>query len=222
MVAAPRCGPGQIRHRVKVCGVNFADSLITRGQYQKQPKPPFSDGFEVFGEVLELGAGVQGIALGDRVIAMTSCGGYAEQVVSEVNRCVPMPAAMFWAHGAPFPVLFGTSHVGLWNRARLRAGETLVVNRAPSVVGVIAVSTTSTPEKLEVGRMHGADHLIDSSHEDVRTRIKELAGGRGARSGGEPQIHRQGGDHYLLTRTVAPRIDCWRLRTVVPRRKHEC
>ena len=70
-VPVPQPGPGQVRIRVKACGVNFADSLITRGQYQNQPQPPFSPGFEVSGEVLELGAGVQGIALGDRVIAVS-------------------------------------------------------------------------------------------------------------------------------------------------------
>ena len=190
-VPEPRPGLGQVRIRVKACGVNFADSLITRGQYQKQPQPPFSPGFEVSGEVLELGAGVQGIATGDRVIAITPPGGYAEQVVADARRCVPMPAAMSWEHGAAFPVVFGTSHVALWHRARLRAGETLVVHGASGGVGLSAVAigkhlaatviaTASSPEKLEVARAHGADHLIDSSQEDVRTRIKALTGGRGA------------------------------------------
>ena len=190
-LAEPRPGRGQVRIRVRACGVNFADSLITRGQYQKQPQPPFSPGFEVSGEVLELGAGVQGIALGDRVIAIAPYGGYAEQLVADVTRCVPMPAAMSWVHGAAFPVVFGTSHVALWHRARLRAGETLVVHGASGGVGLTAVAigkqlgatviaTASNPEKLAVARAHGADHLIDSSHEDVRARIKELTGGRGA------------------------------------------
>lgn len=190
-VPEPRPGPGQARIRVRACGVNFADRLITRGQYQKQPQAPFSPGFEVSGEVLELGAGVTGIAVGDRVIAITPWGGYAEQVVAEVNRCVSMPAAMSWQHGAAFPVVFGTSHVALWHRARLRAGEALVVHGASGGVGLTAVAigkqlgatviaTASSPEKLEVARAHGADHLIDSSHEDVRARIKALTGGRGA------------------------------------------
>ena len=190
-VPEPHPGPGQVRIRVRACGVNFADSLITRGQYQKQPQPPFSPGFEVSGEVLELGAGVEKIAVGDRVIAMTPHGGYAGQVVADVNRCVPLPAAMSWEHGAAFPVVFGTSHIALWHRARLRAGETLVVHGASGGVGLTAVAigkqlgatviaTASSPEKLEVAREHGADHLIDSSREDVRARIKELTVERGA------------------------------------------
>ena len=190
-VPEPRPDPGQVRIRVRACGVNFADSLITRGQYQKQPQPPFSPGFEVSGEVVELGDGATGIAIGDRVIAITPHGGYAEQVVADINRCVPMPTAMTWAHGAAFPVVFGTSHVALWHRARLRAGETLVVHGASGGVGLTAVAigkhlgatviaTANGPAKLQVAREHGADHLIDTSHEDVRTRIKELTGGRGA------------------------------------------
>ena len=190
-IPAPMLATGQVRIQVRACGVNFADSLITRGQYQVQPQPPFSPGFEVAGEVLETGEGVEGFAVDDRVLAITPHGGYAEQVVANANRCVPMPAAMPWEHGAAFPVVFGTSHVALWHRARLRAGETLVVHGASGGVGLTAVAigkqlgatviaTASSPEKLEVARQYGADHLIDSSHEDVRARIKELTSGRGA------------------------------------------
>ncbi|MFO1423790.1 MAG: NADPH:quinone oxidoreductase family protein [Candidatus Competibacteraceae bacterium] len=190
-VPVPTPAPGQVRVRVRACGVNFADSLITRGQYQVQPQPPFSPGFEVAGEVLEVGEGVTRFKAGDRVIAITPHGGYAEQVVVNVNRCVAMPAAMPWEHGAAFPVVFGTSHVALWHRARLRAGETLVVHGASGGVGLTAVAigkqlgatviaTASGPEKLAVAREQGADHLIDSNREDVRARIKALTGGRGA------------------------------------------
>ncbi|MCB1770650.1 MAG: NADPH:quinone oxidoreductase family protein [Candidatus Competibacteraceae bacterium] len=190
-VAESRPGPNQVRLQVRACGVNFADSLITRGQYQKQPQPPFSPGFEVSGNVLELGEGVEGIKVGDQVIAITPYGGYAEQVVVNVNRCVPMPQAMSWEHGAAFPVVFGTSHVALWHRARLQAGETLVVHGASGGVGLTAVAigkqlgatviaTASSPEKLQVAQKHGADHLIDVNAEEVRTRIKELTDGRGA------------------------------------------
>ncbi|SBT04784.1 Alcohol dehydrogenase zinc-binding domain protein [Candidatus Accumulibacter aalborgensis] len=190
-IAEPFPGPGQVRIRVRACGVNFADSLITRGQYQKQPQPPFSPGFEVSGEILELGAGVNGVVIGQRVIAMTPHGGYAEQVIADITRCVAMPAAMSWEHGAAFPVVFGTSHVALSHRARLRAGETLVVHGAAGGVGLTAIAigkqlgatviaTANGPEKLAVARAHGADHLIDASREDVRTRIRELTDGRGA------------------------------------------
>jgi NADPH2:quinone reductase len=190
-IAEPRPGPGQVRIRVRACGVNFADSLITRGQYQKQPQLPFSPGFEVAGEVLELGAGVNGIAVGERVIAITPHGGYAEQVIADSTRCVAMPPSMSREHGAAFPVVFGTSHVALWHRARLRAGETLVVHGASGGVGLTAVAigkklgatviaTARGAAKLKVAGEHGADHLVDTGREDVRSRIKALTDGRGA------------------------------------------
>jgi NADPH2:quinone reductase len=128
--AASRTRPGA-GYECGPVGVNFADSLIVRvASIRRSRKPPFSPGFEVAGEVMELGAEVEGLAVGDRVIAMTPHGGYAEQVVASASRCVAMPAAMPDAHGAAFPVVFGTSHVALWHRARLQAGETLVVHGA--------------------------------------------------------------------------------------------
>jgi NADPH2:quinone reductase len=190
-VPEPHPTPGQVRVKVRACGVNFADSLIIRGQYQMQPPLPFSPGFEVAGEVLELGADVNGIAVGDRVIGMAGHGGYAEQAVINAKRCVPMPTAISFTHGAAFPVVFGTSHIALWHRARLQAGETLVVHGASGGVGLTAVAigkqlgaaviaTASSPEKLEIARQQGADYLINSSTEEVRVRIKALTGGRGA------------------------------------------
>lgn len=190
-VADPKPAAGQVLIRVRACGVNFADSLIVRGHYQQQPRPPFSPGFEVAGRVLEVGAGVEHFAPGDRVIAVVGHGGYAEQVVADARRCIRMPVNMSWEHGAAFPVVFGTSHLALWWRARLAAGETLVVHGASGGVGLTAVTigkllgarviaTAASAEKLTVARHHGADYLIDSGSEDVRTRIKELTAGRGA------------------------------------------
>jgi NADPH2:quinone reductase len=190
-IPAPSPGPGQIRLQVRACGINFADSLILRGQYQMQPQPPFSPGFEVAGDILEVGEGVTQFAVGQRVIAITPHGGYAEQLVTDANRCVAMPETMPYEQGAAFPVVFGTSHVALWHRARLRAGETLVVHGASGGVGLTAVAigkqlgatviaTASSPEKLQVAREYGADELINVSHEDVRNRIKALTQGRGA------------------------------------------
>lgn len=104
----PRPGAGQVRIRVRACGVNFADLLITRGRYQKQVQPPFSPGFEVSGEVLELGAGVRTVAVGDRVIAITAYGGYAEEVIAEVHAAAWRCRQRCPEHGAAFPVIFGT------------------------------------------------------------------------------------------------------------------
>ena len=187
----PSPGPRQLLLRVHACGVNFADSLITRGEYQRQPPLPFIPGFEVAGEVIGLGPDVNGFAIGDRVIAVTPHGGFAEQVAVAVGRCVPMPASMPWNDGAAFPVVFGTSHIALCHRARLQAGETLVVHGAAGGVGLTAVAigaqlgatviaTANGTDKLEVARQHGAHFGIDTGREDVRARIKALTAGRGA------------------------------------------
>ncbi|HRD98515.1 MAG TPA: NADPH:quinone oxidoreductase family protein [Rubrivivax sp.] len=187
----PHPGPQQVLLRVHACGVNFADSLITRGEYQRQPPLPFIPGFEVAGEVIGLGPEVSGFAVGDRVIAVTSHGGYAEQVAVDAGRCVPMPASMCWTDGAAFPIVFGTSHVALCHRAHLRQGETLVVHGAAGGVGLTAVAigahlgatviaTANGSDKLEVARQHGAHFGIDTGCEDVRARIKALTAGRGA------------------------------------------
>ncbi len=190
-IPAPVPGPGEIRLAVRACGINFADSLITAGRYQVKPSLPFSPGFEVSGDILEIGAGVEELQIGDRVLGIAYIGGYAEQSVLPATQIVPIPSTMPYTHAAAFPVAYGTSHVALAHRARLKPQEVLVVHGAAGGVGLTAVeigkqlgarviATASTPEKLEVARQHGADHLVSSSKGDVRFRIKALTDGRGA------------------------------------------
>jgi NADPH2:quinone reductase len=190
-VDSPTPGPGQIKVTVRACGINFADSLITSGKYQIKPPLPFSPGFEVAGDVVELGPGVATCEVGDRVIGLPGVGGYAEEVLVAAEQVLTMPETMSYVEGAAFPVVYGTSHVALHHRARLQAGEVLVVHGAAGGVGLTAVeigkrlgatviATASTPEKLEVAGNHGADHLINYAQEDIRSRVKALTGGRGA------------------------------------------
>src|ERR1700754_1826260 len=82
---------GQLKIRVRAAGANFPDVLIIKGEYQFKPTPPFSPGAEVSGDVLEVGEGVQGFAVGDRVIAMTGWNGFREQVIVAADRCLQMP-----------------------------------------------------------------------------------------------------------------------------------
>jgi NADPH2:quinone reductase len=118
-------------------------------------------------------------------------GGYADEAVVSAGNLVRIPDAMDFPTAAGFPVAYGTSHGALDWRARLKQGETLLVHGAAGGVGLTAVeigkamgatviATASTAEKLETARRHGADHLVDYSHEDIKERVRALTGGKGA------------------------------------------
>jgi NADPH2:quinone reductase len=186
----PPLGPGKVRLAVHAAGVNFADSLIVQGLYQEKPALPFVPGFEVSGVVTELGAGVGEFQLGDRVMGMPSSGGYADEAVVDAAALYKIPDQMSFEHAAGFPLAYGTSHGALEWRAALKPGEVLLVHGAAGGVGLTAVeigkamgatviATASSPQKLAVAKSRGADHLIDTSSDDVRTRIKEVLGNRG-------------------------------------------
>ena len=189
-VASPPLDAGAVKLRVRACGVNFPDVLLVQGLYQLQPPFPFSPGLEVAGDVIEVGAGVQQPRIGERVIATMMYGGFAEEVVVPAAMTLPMPAEMSYEHGAGFPLVYGTAHVGLAHRAQLRAGETLLVLGAAGGVGLAAVelgkrlgarviAAASTPEKLELTREYGADDTIHYSSENLRDRLADLTGGKG-------------------------------------------
>lgn len=187
---SPQPGPGQVRVGVHACGVNFPDTLIIQGNYQFKPALPFSPGGEVAGVVQALGEGVSGFAVGDRVIAATTWGGYAEEVLAEAGRLIPMPPAMDFCTAAAFTLTYGTSHHALKDRAQLQPGETLLVLGAAGGVGLAAVelgkamgarviAAASSDEKLALCTSHGADATINYATEDLRARIKELTDGNG-------------------------------------------
>lgn len=185
-----RPGPGQVVIGVKACGVNFPDTLIIEGKYQTRPEMPFSPGGEVAGIVKELGAGVEGVKVGDRVISFTGSGGFAEEVVTEARSLIPMPEQMDFVTASAFVMVYGTSHYALKDRAKLQPGETLLVLGAAGGVGLAAVelgkamgahviAAASSEEKLAVCREHGADECINYASEDLKERIKVLTAGKG-------------------------------------------
>jgi len=188
---SPPMRPGAVRLAVAAAGINFGDLLLVAGQYQDKPAFPFTPGMEVAGTITEIGPGVGNIKVGDRVMALTGIGGYAEEIVVDAPRVVPIPATMDLVTAAGFPVAYGTSHGALEWRAHLRPGEWLLVFGAAGGVGLTAVeigkamgakviACAGGPEKLGIAQQHGADHLIDYSHEDIRERVKQITGGRGA------------------------------------------
>ncbi|GAB4477227.1 MAG: NADPH:quinone oxidoreductase family protein [Anaerolineae bacterium] len=188
---APRSpAPGEIRLRVRACGVNFADTLMVAGKYQFRPPLPFSPGMEMAGEVLEVGKDVAGITPGERVVAMSYYGGFAEEATIPAGLVIPLPPAMDDVTAAAFPGAYGTAHMALWHRARLQPGERLLVLGAAGGVGLSAVeigalmgaeviAAASTDEKLALARKHGAAHTINYSHEPLRGRVREITAGQG-------------------------------------------
>lgn len=191
-VPRPSVQPHEARIRVRAAGVNFADSLMIGGTYQRKPVLPFTPGVEAAGEVVETGAEVRGIRIGQRVLAyFHMAGAFGEEAVADADAVVPIPDRMDFATAAAFPIAYGTAHYALVHRAGLRPGETLLVLGAAGGVGLAAVETgrelgahviaaAGTPEKLAVAREHGAGDLIDYRRENIRDRVRELTGGRGA------------------------------------------
>lgn len=189
-VPSPALRDGAVRIKVHAAGVNFADLLLIAGQYQEKPAFPFTPGAEAAGVVIEVGAGVTGLKNGDRVMALTGLGAFADEAVVDAQRVLPIPPAMEFASAAAFPVAYGTSHGALDWRAHLQPGEWLLVTGAAGGVGLTAVeigkamgarviACAGSAEKLAIAQQHGADHLIDYSKEDIRERVKAITGGRG-------------------------------------------
>lgn len=187
---SPAMGPSDVRVSVKACGVNFADSLMIAGHYQDPPPLPFTPGLEVAGEVMEVGTEVTGFKPGQRVITLNRFGGFAEEIVSPASGVVAMPAGLDFATAAALPVAYGTAHLALKIRGRLKAGETLVVHGAAGGAGLAAVqlgklmgatviACAGSDAKLEVARANGADYLVNYTTGDMVARLKEITGERG-------------------------------------------
>jgi NADPH2:quinone reductase len=187
----PAVGKGEVRIAVRAAAVNFPDLLIIQNKYQFKPPLPFSPGGEVAGIVEEVGEGVRRVKIGDRVIGMCMWGGFAEEIAIEEGRTAPIPDWMDFVTASGFLMAYGTSHHALKDRAGLRAGETLAVLGAAGGVGLAAVeigkamgarviACASADDKLEVCREHGADEVVNYAREDLKERLKELTGGKGA------------------------------------------
>lgn len=184
-------GSTDVGIEVQAIGCNFFDTLITRGKYQVQPELPFSPGAEVAGVVTQAGSEVERFAVGDRVSALLSYGGYASAVAAPVERVFPVPPGMSLEEAAALGLVYQTSHVALMHRAQLRAGETLLVHAAAGGVGLAAVQigsamgarvigTAGTADKLELVARNGADVVINYRDGDWVSQVKELTDGRGA------------------------------------------
>ena len=167
----PVPGPGQVRIAVRAAGVNFADTLARVGLYEDAPKPPMVVGYEVAGEIAAVGDGVDAARVGERVMAATRFGGYAEQVVVGADDAIALPDGVSFEQGAAIPVNYATAWAGLLGFGSLRRGERVLVQAAAGGVGIAAlqlakaagaeVHGTASPGKH--GRLAelGIDRAID-------------------------------------------------------------
>lgn len=185
-VPAPEPGPGEVVVDVRAAALNFPDTLIIEGKYQFRPDLPFVPGAEASGIVAEVGAEVDGVAVGDRVAAVGVSGAFAERWSVPATSLIPVPDELSFEEAAGFGLTYGTSYYALKQRAGLQAGETLLVLGAAGGVGAAAVeigaalgahviAAASTEEKLAFTRELGAAETINYATEDLRGRLKELA-----------------------------------------------
>ncbi|MGB2851654.1 MAG: NADPH:quinone oxidoreductase family protein [Solirubrobacterales bacterium] len=187
-MAAPEPQEGNLLIEVRAAGVSFPDLLLTRGEYQLKPEPPFVPGVESAGVVSWAPEG-SGFSVGDRVMAMTMLGAFAEVVSAALPMCFPIPAGLNFDQAAGFIMNYHTAHFALARRGRLAAGETLLVHGAAGGVGTAAVqvgkglgarvlAVVSSEEKAAIASEAGADELLQSG-EDWVAAAKELTDGRG-------------------------------------------
>lgn len=187
----PPMGVRDVRIRVRAAGIGFHDILMVAGKYQRKPPFPFAPGSDVAGEVIELGAEVNDLAIGQRVAALLTHGGFSEQVVAPRGAVAPLPDAVPFDVAAGLIMPYGTAYQGLVARAGLLTGETLLVRGAAGGVGLAAVqigawrgarviAAAGGESKLALCRAAGASDLIDSRSADVRDRVRALTGGAGA------------------------------------------
>lgn len=176
---------------VRAAGLNFFDTLIVAGRYQFKPELPFSPGAEIAGRVVETGEALSHITPGDRVMAFIGWGGLREKVAVKAQSIIALPQGVSDEAAAALQVTYGTAYHALHDRGDLKEGESLVVLGAAGgtgqaavelgkILGARVIAAASNREKLEFCRAIGADEVINSGSEDVKERIRELTGGRGA------------------------------------------
>lgn len=191
IVADPDFGKDELLIAVKESSINFADTLLVRGNYQIRLTPPFVPGMEVAGEVIAVGADVSGFAPGDRVAAvLPEFGGFAEQVAVSARSVFKLPKNLPLDVAACIPSVVATAHYGLVHRAALITGETVLVLGATGGVGMASIglgkklgakviAVVSSDEKGLVASQLGADHVINYSQLELKQTVKDITGGAG-------------------------------------------
>lgn len=186
----PKPGAGQVRLKVEASSVNFPDILLCQGKYQLKLEPPFTPGMDMAGIVDAVGEGVTGFKVGDEVAGGARFGGFAEYALASAEGLQMKPDEMGFAEAAAYPAAYLTAYVSLVRRAKLQAGETLLVHGASGGVGLAAVdvgkllgakviATSASETKLAKVVAYGADHGV-LARQGFREEVKALTDGRGA------------------------------------------
>ncbi|MBN9069275.1 MAG: NADPH:quinone oxidoreductase family protein [Rhizobiales bacterium] len=221
-VATPEPDPNEVVVRVAAVAANFVDTLVLQGKYQFLPERPFSPGKLPAGTVHALGRGVTGLKEGDRVLTMAEHGGYAEFVAVAADQCLKIPDALSFDDAASISLAFDTAWVALTDRARLVAGDNVLVLGATGAVGLAAIqlakargarvlAAVSSPAKTDIVREAGADEVIDLSLPNLRDSLREQVHAVTSGEGADVILDTLGGDFF----DAALRALVWRGRLVV-------
>lgn len=187
----PTPGPTQVLVEVKAAAATFPDTLMLEDKYQFKAEPPYIPGGEVAGVVTKVGADVEGLKVGDRIVGgLGTVGGFAELAVVDAVGARALPDSVEFAQSTGLNYAYGTTLYGLKYRGQLAEGETLLVTGAGGHVGLSAVelgklmgarviAAASSEEKLDLCRQRGADETINYSQENLKERAKELTDGNG-------------------------------------------
>jgi NADPH:quinone reductase len=188
-ISLPTLQTHEVRIAVYACGVNFPDALIIQNKYQFKPPLPFSPGGEVAGIIVEVGSQVTRLAIGNRVLALSIWGGFAEEIVVDAARVFPIPNGVNFLTAASTLYTFGTSYYALKNKALLQSGETILILGAGGGVGTAAIQlakqmgatviAAAAANKLNLCKSLGADYCIDYQEEDLKATIKSITQNKG-------------------------------------------
>jgi len=189
-VEVPEPGPGQVRIAVRAAGLHLADVAALAGQRQPQIALPFVPGFEISGVVSALGPNARGLEIGQPMIAFLPSGGLGAEAIAEATLCVPLPEGLAFGRAAGLPLAYGGALMALRDRARLAAGETLLVLGAGGQAGLAAIEigkrlgalviAAGQAARLELALEQGADHSIDPAATPLGEAVLALTDGRGA------------------------------------------
>ncbi len=174
-----------VKIKVHSCGVNFADILTIKGRYQERPRPPFSPGLEISGEIIALGKNVSEHKIGDLVMSIMKYGGYKSEIVVPSENTYKIPSKMPLDIAAGFPVIYGTAYSALATSARLKRDETCLVLGATGGVGIAAVEIAKAlgakviacggnDNKLKSCTSKGADHVINYNEKILRNELARI------------------------------------------------